>query len=514
MFLLDSLTVRGKLVAAFSCVLVLMALLGGLAVWQMGRINAQTGQIITFRLSGVRDSGRMVAAANRLRIREYRIAVSSAADLPAAMDKYRAGLADFDQARADYSAFLYDAHEKALFEEAMQGWQGYLAAGESVRQAARDGRRDDAIATVLANVKVFDSTLARLDALMRYNDDGSKEDAAHAGQLYENARIVVVALVAATCLFAFVLGLVIARSITRPLDAAVRLAQAVADGDLTRDVRARGRDEIATLSRALGAMVERLRGIVSEVRHGVESVGTASAQIATGNADLSQRTEEQASNLQQTAASMEELTSTVRQNADNARAAAQLASGARDVASHGGRVVEQVVSTMGEITESSRRIADIIGVIDGIAFQTNILALNAAVEAARAGEQGRGFAVVASEVRTLAQRSAAAAKEIKSLIHASAGKVEDGSRLVLEAGSTMADIVAQVQRVNDLVGEISAASTEQTRGIEQVGQAVTQLDQVTQQNAALVEESAAAAESMRHQAESLAHSVAVFRVAA
>jgi methyl-accepting chemotaxis protein len=514
MKVLESLTVRGKLVAAFACVLSLMALLGALACWQMSRINGQTSQIITYRVSGVRDSGRMVAAAIRLRTREYRVAMSAADDVPAAIQRYQAGLADFDAARAAYAEFLFDDHEKRLYQDAMAGWKDYLAVSGRIVAAAKDGHRDDAAAIVLGSAKSFDSALAGLTTLTAFNDEGSKADAAHAQTLFERARIVVEATVAAAIALAIALGLVIANAITKPLDRAVRLAQAVAGGDLTTGIRATGRDEVATLSRALGGMVERLRGIVSEVRSGVESVSTASAQIATGNADLSQRTEEQAANLQQTAASMEELTSTVRQNADNARAAAQLAQGARDVASHGGAVVNDVVATMGAISDSSRRIGDIIGVIDGIAFQTNILALNAAVEAARAGEQGRGFAVVASEVRSLAQRSAQAAKEIKTLIEQSVEKVGDGSRLVQEAGTTMADIVAQVQRVTDLVGEISAASVEQTRGIEQVGHAVAQLDQVTQQNAALVEESAAAAESMKQQAVALSHSVSVFRVSA
>jgi methyl-accepting chemotaxis protein len=249
------------------------------------------------------------------------------------------------------------------------------------------------------------------------------------------------------------------------------------------------------------------------VRNSADSIATGSSQIAVGNADLSQRTEEQASNLQQTAASMEQLTATVKQNADTARAATQIANGATTAASAGGRVVGQVVATMEAISQSSRKVADIIGVIDGIAFQTNILALNAAVEAARAGEQGRGFAVVAGEVRSLAQRSSEAAREIKALIGASVEKVESGTHLVDEAGRSMADIVTQVGRVNDLIGEISAASLEQSTGIGQIGDAVTQLDQVTQQNAALVEESAAAAESLKVQAGQLARVVSVFRLA-
>ncbi|MBX3622338.1 MAG: HAMP domain-containing protein [Rhizobacter sp.] len=304
----------------------------------------------------------------------------------------------------------------------------------------------------------------------------------------------------------------IVRSIANPLDRAVAASEAIAGGDLTVSLKTRRRDELGRLLRAMDEMAARLRSVVSQVRSGVESVGTASEQIATGNEDLSHRTEEQASNLQQTASSMEQIASTVNQNADNARAAAQLASGASDVAARGGAVVGRVVEAMADITESSRKIADIISVIDGIAFQTNILALNAAVEAARAGEQGRGFAVVASEVRSLAQRSASAAREIKSLIEKSVEKVGAGSELVGTAGRTMEEVVSQVKRVNDLVSEITSASVEQASGIGQVGEAVSQLDQVTQQNAALVEEAAAAAESMKSQARRLAEVVAVFNV--
>jgi methyl-accepting chemotaxis protein len=303
------------------------------------------------------------------------------------------------------------------------------------------------------------------------------------------------------------------KSITGPLAQAVAVAQAVAHGDLTSHITVRSRDETGQLLDALQAMNASLSGLVGQVRMSSDSIATGSAQIATGNADLSQRTEEQAANLQQTVASMEELAATVNNTADTAQAAAQLANAASAVAAQGGQVVGRVVATMDDITASSRKIADIIGTIDGIAFQTNILALNAAVEAARAGEQGRGFAVVASEVRSLAQRSAAAAREIKTLIGQSVEKVEAGSRLVGEAGATMTDIVAQTGRVTDLIGEISAAAREQKQGIGQVTEAAGQLDQVTQQNAALVEESAAAADSLRQQASRLTELVSVFRVA-
>jgi methyl-accepting chemotaxis protein len=306
----------------------------------------------------------------------------------------------------------------------------------------------------------------------------------------------------------------ITRSITRPIGEAMLVAEAVAAGDLGSRVEVRSHDETGRLMTALKTMNENLARVVGEVRHGTDTMATASSQIASGNQDLSSRTEQQASSLQETAASMEELTSTVKQNADNARQANQLAVSASEVAVRGGSVVSQVVDTMGSINASSKKIVDIIAVIDGIAFQTNILALNAAVEAARAGEQGRGFAVVASEVRSLAQRSAAAAKEIKGLIDDSVGKVEAGSHQVAEAGQTMEEIVASVKRVTDIMGEIMSASQEQTQGIEQINQAISQMDQVTQQNAALVEEAAAAAGSLQEQAATLVGAVSVFKLEA
>ena len=304
----------------------------------------------------------------------------------------------------------------------------------------------------------------------------------------------------------------LSQGITRPIADAVKLAETVASGDLTATVKASSKDEIGQLLQALGKMNDNLAKIVADVRHGTESIATSAGEIANGNLDLSSRTEEQASSLEETASAMEELTSTVKQNADNARQANQLAVSASSVAVQGGQVVNQVISTMGTITESSKRISDIIGVIDGIAFQTNILALNAAVEAARAGEQGRGFAVVASEVRNLAQRSANAAKEIKGLITDSVESVEAGSKLVAQAGATISEVVESVRRVTDIVSEISAASAEQSTGIEQINQAVVQMDEVTQQNAALVEEAAAASQAMQDQSNKLEQLVSVFKV--
>jgi methyl-accepting chemotaxis protein len=310
------------------------------------------------------------------------------------------------------------------------------------------------------------------------------------------------------------LALLVTRSITGPIQQAAQSAEAISNGNLATDIQVQGKDEAARLLQALSVMQENLARIVGNVRQNSESVAIASAQIAQGNNDLSARTEQQASALEQTAASMEQLSSTVKQNADNAKQANQLALGASTVAIKGGEVVGQVVDTMKGINDSSKKIADIIGVIDGIAFQTNILALNAAVEAARAGEQGRGFAVVASEVRSLAGRSADAAKEIKSLVTASVERVGQGTALVDQAGATMQEIVTSIKRVTDIMGEISTASAEQSSGMAQVGEAVTQMDQATQQNAALVEQSAAAAESLKVQAQQLVGAVAIFKLSA
>jgi methyl-accepting chemotaxis protein len=328
-------------------------------------------------------------------------------------------------------------------------------------------------------------------------------------------QYLLIATVCVIALLAALAGYAIARGVLREMGGepgyAAEIATRIANGDLGVAVEVRAQDRSSVLH-AMSRMQQRLRDIVAGIKTSSDHIQGASAEIAAGNADLSERTEQQASSLEETASSMEELTGTVKQNAENARLASQLAAGASAVAVEGGEVVGQVVRTMSSINESSRKIADIIGVIDGIAFQTNILALNAAVEAARAGEQGRGFAVVASEVRTLAQRSAAAAKEIKTLISDSVGRVEDGSKLVDKAGHTMEEIVTAVKRVTDIMAEIAAASQEQTAGIDQVNQAIVQMDQVTQQNAALVEQAAAAAESMQEEAQSLTEAVAIFKL--
>jgi methyl-accepting chemotaxis protein len=354
--------------------------------------------------------------------------------------------------------------------------------------------------------KLLDQAGQKIQAV----SEAAASEAAASGVRATRLSLLVMGAVCALAIYGSVL---FCRSVVRPLAQAVSVSQAVAEGDLTVAREAAGKSEIAQLFQALYAMQGSLSRVVARVRSNAEGVAAASAQIASGNNDLSVRTERQASALQETAASMEELSSTVRLNADNARQANQLATDASAVAAQGGEVVAEVVDTMKGINDSSKKIADIIGVIDGIAFQTNILALNAAVEAARAGEQGRGFAVVAGEVRSLAQRSAQAAKEIKDLIGTSVARVEQGTALVDKAGVTMAEVVAAIRRVNDIMGEISAASSEQSQGVAQVGEAVTQMDQATQQNAALVEQSAAAADSLKRQAVELVKAVAVFRLA-
>jgi methyl-accepting chemotaxis protein len=407
--------------------------------------------------------------------------------------------------------------EQAILPEIDAAWAAYQAVAVNVKKLISQDQTSDGLALMNGDARVkFEKVDKGLDKLIEVNVDIARAANEEAKQTASTLNLAILALVVCGTAASALVAYVITRGITRQLggepDYATEVVQAIAAGNLAVDVQTREGDKTSLLV-AMRDMRDSLARVVGQVRLSSDSIATGSKEIASGNADLSQRTEEQASNLQQTAASMEQLTSTVATNADTARQATQLASSASAVAEQGGVVVGQVVQTMEAITASSKKIADIIGVIDGIAFQTNILALNAAVEAARAGEQGRGFAVVASEVRSLAQRSAAAAKEIKGLITDSVEKVEAGSEQVGEAGRTMSDIVAQVKRVGGLIGEISSATTEQTQGIGQVSDAVMQLDQVTQQNAALVEESAAAADSLNQQATKLVEAVSVFTLA-
>ena len=414
-----------------------------------------------------------------------------------------------------YEPLILSEQERQIYTQFLSERDRYVVLNKQLFEASRSGDKDKAKELLGAeSLKLYNTSSATLQKLIKYNSDAAKAETQAADAAYKRAITLLVTGAVIAVLIAVMAGLWLVRSIRAPLQQAVQAADRVANGDLSGVIHVERQDETGQLLNALERMQGSLVQTVRTVRQNAEGVASASSQIASGNADLSSRTEEQASALEETAASMEQLGSTVRQNADNARAANQMAVNASQVAAQGGAVVAEVVETMKGINNSSHQIADIISVIDSIAFQTNILALNAAVEAARAGEQGRGFAVVAGEVRTLAQRSAEAAKEIKALITTSVERVEQGTQLVDKAGATMTDIVSAIRRVTDLMAEISAASQEQSQGVAQVGEAVTQMDQTTQQNAALVEESAAAAGALRKQAQDLVQAVAVFQLPA
>jgi methyl-accepting chemotaxis protein-1 (serine sensor receptor) len=411
-----------------------------------------------------------------------------------------------------YTELPQEANEKQLADTSNAKRLALQKVIDSGYEAVRANDQARIIETAKAMQVAYGELSTANDVLRKFQFDGARqgyEAAQSAAATFRTLSMIAIVAGLAAAVFSWI---ALRRAIGRPLDAALEHFEAIAAGDLRGKVVATSRDEMGLLMQGLARMQASLVGTVRSVRSGTESIATATKEIAAGNIDLSSRTEEQASALQETASSMDELTGTVKQNADNARQASSLAANASEIANKGSRVVAQVVDTMGDINQSSAKIADIITIIEGIAFQTNILALNAAVEAARAGEEGRGFAVVAGEVRNLAQRSSAAAKEIKGLIDTSVERVQSGTSLVDEAGRTMTEIIGAVQRVTDIMGEIAAASQEQSSGIEQVARAVTQMDEVTQQNAALVEEAAAAAQSLEDQAAKLRQAVAVFQL--
>ncbi|MBC7941539.1 MAG: MCP four helix bundle domain-containing protein [Chitinophagaceae bacterium] len=507
-----------KLYSAFGIMLILMACLGALAVVGLARVDAQAGLLASKWLQGVGHLAAMRSGLMDMRDHEIK---HSRTDDRSYHTEYEEKIAEghkvFSQGLAAYQALLGGAAEREMLAKFDKHNAAYLQAQKKVIALGRDKKQQDA-ADVSEGMSsaAFDDAVGALNALSKFNFDGGQAEAQAARSTFDQVKLAVFGLLGAGLSLGIGLAWVITRQLLRQLGgepgAAADVARAVAEGDLTSAIDVRAGDTNSVMAR-LQAMQRGLVDAVSQVRQGSEQVATASSEIAQGNQDLSGRTEQQASALQQTAATMDELGSTVRNNADNARQANQLALTASGVAVKGGEMVSQVVQTMKGINDSSKKIADIISVIDGIAFQTNILALNAAVEAARAGEQGRGFAVVAAEVRSLAQRSAEAAKQIKVLISASVERVAHGTALVDQAGHTMEEIVASIKRVSDIVGEISSASVEQSSGVAQVGQAVTQMDQATQQNAALVEQSAAAAASLRQQAQSLVQAVAVFKLA-
>jgi methyl-accepting chemotaxis protein len=509
-----NLKIGTRLAVGFAIVIALLITMAIVGISRLQAVDRNTDVIVNDRYVKIALAHIIMDKVN-VKTRALRTALIATEpdEIKAELAKAAGTTAVIAEALDKLQATIHSPEGVAALKRVLELRGPFLETAGKLADMTAAGRRAEAGPYLIKSmIPVQNAYLQSLSDLVESQVAGMHGFAADASAQARNATILLIALAAIATLLATAIGYGITRSITRPIADAVKLAQTVASGDLSARVEVTSRDETGQLLGALKTMVESLVGVVSQVRHSSDSIATGSSQIATGNADLSQRTEEQASNLQQTAASMEQLTSTVRNNSDTARQATQLAGSAAAAATHGGAAVEQVVHTMGAIDAASRKIADIIGVIDGIAFQTNILALNAAVEAARAGEQGRGFAVVAGEVRSLAQRSAEAAKQIKSLITDSVEKVQAGTEQVAEAGRTMNDIVSQVKRVNDLIAEISAATLEQTQGIGQVGDAVSQLDQVTQQNAALVEESAAAAESLSQQAARLVEAVGAFRL--
>jgi methyl-accepting chemotaxis protein len=517
----SNMKVATKLIIGFSSIAIIGAIVACIGIFSMSKLNSAADSMYREDLVGlsyIKEANINLIYAGRSR-NAYLAALT-----PEERNKHRADVQRYLAAMDDYLAKarpLFVAPKgQQLLKEYVEPSKEYArlmaialdsAAGEPLAQRSEAVQRAQVATRQQADV--LDKLM---DGMTDLKEKRASDKAAATSQLYQFSLTLMLGLVVGSLAGGLALGLLITRALTRQLGGepaeVAKVASQIADGDLTVEVEVR-HDDTRSVLFAMKSMRDSLGGIVGQVRSGTDTIATASAQIASGTQDLSARTEEQAGALEETASSMEELTSTVKQNADHTRHANELARTASSVAQKGGAVVDEVIGTMSAINESSGKIADIIGVIDGIAFQTNILALNAAVEAARAGEQGRGFAVVASEVRTLAQRSATAAKEIKQLIDESVSKVGAGARQVDEAGVTMREIVTSIQRVTEIMADIQAANSEQSTGIEQINQAIVQMDQVTQQNAALVEESAAASEAMQDQARKLAELVSVFRVA-
>ncbi|WP_310740074.1 methyl-accepting chemotaxis protein [Aquincola tertiaricarbonis] len=519
---MNSLSLSRRLTLSFALLLLLLAAVAGLGLYRMSQIQASLENIAYVNNEQARLAVKMRVSINQVATYTRNVVlIEDDAGMAAEMERLKQARQRYDEAdKALEVAFQHPnttPEEKALFAKIRELRATTRPLVDKVLAHGLKNETEQAKEVLLREVTGPQGDwLTALGELADLEDKLNANEAAAAREHYQTGRNLSIAMTLLALVIGAVAATLIVRSVQRQLgaepDYALEVVRRIASGDLSQPIALRPGDRGSLLS-AMQEMQQFLARMVKDIRSGSESIATGSNQIAIGNADLSQRTEEQASNLQQTAASMEQMNATVKSNADTARQASQLSSSASAVALQGGEVVGKVTTTMGQITDASKRIADIIGVIDGIAFQTNILALNAAVEAARAGEQGRGFAVVAGEVRSLASRSAEAAKEIKGLISHSVQTVESGSQLVDEAGRTMADIVGQVRRVSDLLAEISASTIEQTSGIGQVNDAVTQLDQVTQQNAALVEESAAAADSLRMQADRLVQTVAAFRTA-
>jgi methyl-accepting chemotaxis protein-1 (serine sensor receptor) len=516
---LKHLTIKNKLIAGFGMLSLIVVVVCGLSLKALSDstegfssfvrgINARAEMAMQVRTAVDR---RAIAARNLVLVTKPQDIDIEKADVMRAHEDVQANLKKLNEMIATAT----DTSDKArsLVAGINRVEAAYGPVATDIVNLALNNKRDDAIVKMDEQCRPLLAALVRAtDAYADYTHGRQEQLINNYATHFQNQRNLLIAISLAAVALAIAACVLITRAVTGPLRVAIDVARTVAQGDLRTRIVVDGRDETSKLLGALREMNERLTAIVGRVRDSSASIAGAARQIAAGNMDLSQRTEQQAASLQETASSMEQLTSTVKQNADNAQQGSALAANASSVAQKGSAVVGQVVNTMQDISDSSTKIADITGIIEGIAFQTNILALNAAVEAARAGEQGRGFAVVASEVRSLAQRSSSAAKEIKDLIANSVGKIRDGSTLAGEAGKTMSEVTHAVARVTDIMSEIAAASSEQSRGIEQVNLAITQMDNVTQQNAALVEEAAAASRSMEDQGQQLNEAVAFFRV--
>ncbi|MFZ6847599.1 DUF2959 family protein [Undibacterium sp. RuRC25W] len=514
MMFFKNLKISAKLLVGFVLLLVLTAFIGIFSIYVLASVNHSATELGTNWMPSVKAAMGVKERLSRIRSQEAQLVF---AETPEEITKYenrvKEAVTGLKESKTAYSALISEPEERKLYEEYVQAETAYLQITDKMIALKKANNSAEAIALMRGESSKLNTNMRELvDKLVTVNSDGGIKAYQSGIVIYEHSRNLILILIVVSLVIGFMLAFWIAGIVSRPLQYAVKVAQTVAAGDLTIHIDVDSNDETGMLLQALKEMNDSLMKVVTQVRKGTDEITYASADIAKGNMDLSNRTENQASSLEETASSMEEITSTIQHNADNARQANQLSHSASEVAQRGGHVVSQVVSTMGSINESSKKIVDIIAVIDGIAFQTNILALNAAVEAARAGEQGRGFAVVASEVRNLAQRSAGAAKEIKELINDSVSKVSEGSRLVDQAGSTMSEVVESVKRVSDIISEITAAGLQQSAGISQINDAVTEMDTLTQQNAALVEQAAAAATSLQEQAQNLSEVVSVFKL--
>jgi methyl-accepting chemotaxis protein len=513
-FSLSGMRIGARLGMGYGLILILLCAVGGFATFEASRINDKTVDIADNWLVGTRTLGAVRLRANDVQRAALRSVIATSVESKQAQHAlHNEAENQFADAMSVYEKTITGADEAQLAEQIKTAWANYLAVDKQVLALSESNNQEAASALVSGDsATAFAAVTEAINKDVAFQTSGSSTARDGAAATYHSALIGTGISSVLAIAIGIATAMTITRSITVPMQKAVTIAQTVASGDLTSKIDVQGRDEAAQLLGALKVMNVNLSNLIGQVRTGSETIATGAAQIAAGNTDLSSRTEEQAASLEETAASMEELTSTVRQNAESANEGNTLAANAAEIAVRGGEAVGRVVHTMREISGSSKKVADIIGTIEGIAFQTNILALNAAVEAARAGEQGRGFAVVAGEVRSLAQRAAAAAKEIKELINESVDRVTTGTEQVDEAGRTIDEVVFTVRRMTDLMGEIAGASNEQHKGIEQVGSAVAQMDQVTQQNAALVEQASAAAQSMAEQARRLSDAVSVFKL--